>query len=57
MKAFSYTRNGAAREVLEFADLPNPQPDAGEMRVKIAYSGVNPSDVKRRAGTSNVLAL
>ena len=57
MKAFFYTRNGAAKEVLEFDDLPDPQPGLGEMRVKIAYSGVNPSDVKRRAGTSNVLAL
>ena len=57
MKAFSYTRNGAAKDVLEFNDLPDPQPGAGEMRVKVAYSGVNPSDVKRRAGTSNVLAF
>ena len=57
MKAFSYTRNGTAKEVLEFADLPDPEPGLGEMRVKIAYSGVNPSDVKRRAGTSNVLAF
>lgn len=57
MKAVSYTRNGPAKEVLEFGDLPDPQPGAGEMRVKIAYSGVNPSDVKRRAGTSNVLAF
>ena len=57
MKAFSYSRNGAAKEVLEFADLPDPQPGAGEIRVKIAYSGVNPSDVKRRAGSSNALAF
>lgn len=57
MKAFSYTRNGAAKDVLEFGDMPDPQPGTGEMRVKIAYSGVNPSDVKRRAGTSNVLAF
>ena len=57
MKAFSYTRNGAAKDVLEFSDLPDPQLGAGEMRVKIAYSGVNPSDVKRPAGTSNVLAF
>ena len=57
MKAFSYTRNGAAKEVLKFDHLPDPQPGLGEMRVKIAYSGVNPSDVKRRAGTSNALAF
>ena len=57
MKAVSYSRHGAAKEVLEFGHLPDPQPGIGEMRVKIAYSGVNPSDVKRRAGTSTVLAF
>jgi NADPH2:quinone reductase len=30
--------------------MPNPQPGAGEVRVKVATSGVNPSDWKRRQG-------
>ncbi|HMM77529.1 MAG TPA: NADPH:quinone reductase [Gammaproteobacteria bacterium] len=50
MQAAFYERTGAARSVLCIADLPLPQPAAGEVRVKLATSGVNPSDVKLRAG-------
>jgi NADPH2:quinone reductase len=53
MKAVWYDRNGPAQEVLEFGDQPTPEPGAGEVRVRIAFSGVNPSDVKRRAGWNN----
>jgi NADPH2:quinone reductase len=31
--------------------MPDPKPAAGEVRVRIAASGLNPSDVKRREGT------
>ncbi len=48
MKAVWYTRNGAAREVLEYGELPNPEPGIGEVRVKLHTSGINPSDVKFR---------
>lgn len=41
---------GAAREVLRLGEFPTPEPGAGEVRVKLATSGVNPSDVKTRAG-------
>jgi NADPH:quinone reductase len=50
MRAACYERTGPAREVLRLADLPTPAPGPGEVRVKIAASGVNPSDVKSRAG-------
>ena len=50
MKAALYRRTGAAREVIEIADVPKPEPQAGEVRVRIAYSGVNPSDTKARSG-------
>ena len=50
MKTALYTRNGSADAVLEFKDKPKPQPQAGEVLVKLATSGVNPSDVKSRAG-------
>jgi NADPH2:quinone reductase len=50
MKAAFYERTGPAREVLQWADLPDPQPGAGEVRVRVRWSGVNPSDVKSRAG-------
>jgi NADPH2:quinone reductase len=50
MKAAFYEQVGAAREVLRLADLPQPQPAAGEVRVRVEWSGVNPSDVKSRMG-------
>ena len=40
----------SAREVLSVVELPTPSPGAGEVRVKVAWSGVNPSDVKTRLG-------
>jgi NADPH2:quinone reductase len=48
MRAAWYPRNGEAREVLEVGELPTPGPGPGEVRVKLAVSGVNPSDVKSR---------
>lgn len=50
MKAAFYERLGPAREVLQVAELPDPQPGPGEVRVRIRCSGVNPSDVKSRVG-------
>jgi NADPH2:quinone reductase len=35
--------------VLHVGDVPTPEPGPGEVRVRLATSGVNPSDVKRRA--------
>ena len=49
MKTALYTRNGSADAVLELRDKPTPSPKAGEVLVKLATSGVNPSDVKSRA--------
>ena len=53
MRAALYRRKGPARQVLVVEDLPSPEPGAGELRVRLACSGVNPSDVKSRAGLSN----
>ncbi len=39
-----------AAEVLAFQEIEIPQPQAGEVLVKVAYSGINPIDVKTRAG-------
>jgi NADPH2:quinone reductase len=50
MRAAFYERVGPAREVLQLADLPDPEPVAGEVRVRLQWSGVNPSDVKSRGG-------
>lgn len=42
--------SGPADAVLILPDVPDPQPAAGEVLVSPAYSGVNPTDVRRRAG-------
>lgn len=48
MKAAWYEKNGAARDVMIVGEQPTPQPAAGEVRVQLHCSGVNPSDVKSR---------
>lgn len=54
MRVALYSRNGPARDVLQLTDLPTPEPGPGEVRVKLATSGVNPSDVKSRGGSRPV---
>jgi len=56
MRAAYYEQNGAAREVLRVGDVDTPQAGPGEVRVKLATSGVNPSDVKSRLGTTRKIA-
>ena len=50
MKALCYDRTGPARDVLELRNLPRPEPAAGEVLIRIAVSGANPSDAKTRSG-------
>jgi NADPH:quinone reductase len=50
MQAAYYERTGPASEVLVVGSVPDPQPGTGEVRVRLRWSGVNPSDVKSRAG-------
>lgn len=50
MRAAFYTRTGPASEVLQIGDQPRPEPGAGEVLVRVHASGINPADVKRRAG-------
>jgi NADPH:quinone reductase len=49
MKAAFYEQPGAS-DVLRIGDLPLPQPAAGEVRVRLRFSGVNPVDWKVRKG-------
>lgn len=56
MRAAFYERNGTAREVLHVAEVETPHAGAGEVRVKLAVSGVNPSDVKSRQGVTRKIA-
>ena len=53
MRAAIYERNGTAHDVLQQADLPEPTAGPGEVRVRMQWSGVNPSDAKSRAGLRN----
>ena len=48
MKAAWYEKQGAARDVLVVGQMNDPQPRAGEVRIRVAFSGVNPGDVKKR---------
>jgi len=51
MRAAWYEKNGPAAEVMIVGELPDPQPVAGEVRVRLYASAVNPSDVKARGGS------
>ncbi|SDC99236.1 NADPH:quinone reductase [Ruegeria marina] len=50
MKAITYRAFGPADEVLHLEEMQPPRPGPGEVLVDVALSGVNPSDVKARAG-------
>lgn len=43
-----YSRRGPAARVLRVTDVPEPEPAAGEVRVRVAVSGVNPTDIRAR---------
>ena len=50
MKAVWYESTGPARDVLQYGEVETPRPGPGEVRVRVAASGVNPSDTKKRGG-------
>ena len=54
MKAAWYEKQGAAREVLQVGEMPDPTPSAGEVRIRIAASGINPGDTKKRGDAFGV---
>jgi NADPH2:quinone reductase len=47
VRAISYTQPGGP-DVLTLGDRPTPDPGPGEVRVRLAFSGVNPTDWKSR---------
>jgi NADPH2:quinone reductase len=49
MRAGWYEKQGSARDVLVVGEMDDPQPRAGEVRIRVAASGINPGDVKKRA--------
>ncbi len=51
MKAVWYEQTGPAAEVLVYGEMPTPVAGAGEVRIRLETSGVNPADVGRRGGS------
>jgi len=47
VRAISYSQPGGP-DVLQLVDRPTPEPAPGEVRVRLAISGVNPTDWKSR---------
>lgn len=50
MRAAYYESVGSAEDVMQVGERPTPVPRDGEVRIRVFASGVNPSDVKTRAG-------
>jgi len=57
MRAIWYETQGRAEDVLTLGEVDEPQPGPGEVAVWIKASGVNPSDVKMRAGARGPMSL
>lgn len=51
MKAAWFNQFGPAGEVLQIGEIDTPSAGHGEVLVRLETSGVNPSDVKKRAGS------
>lgn len=52
MKAIIYRHNGGP-DVLQLVDRDLPTPGPGEVRVRVAVSGVNPTDWQARSGAAH----
>jgi NADPH2:quinone reductase len=48
MRAAWYEKQGPACEVLSAGEMETPHPRAGEVRIRLVASGINPGDVKKR---------
>ena len=55
MKAVWYEHIGAADDVLMHGNIDDPEVSDGEVLVRLRTSGINPSDVKTRAGARGEL--
>ena len=56
MKAAWYEKQGPARDVLIVGEMADPQPVAGEVRIRVAASGVNPGETRRRFWGRNAVS-
>jgi len=51
LKAAWYEKQGPASQVLTLGEMPDPHAGPGEVRIRIAASGINPGDIKKRQDT------
>jgi NADPH2:quinone reductase len=54
LRAIWYERQGPAHDVLVLGEMPDPEPDPGEVRLRIWASGINPGDVRKRQNSFGV---
>ena len=54
MDAVWYEKQGPARDVLVVGQMPDPEPGPGEVRIRVAASGINPGEVKKRQNAFGV---
>lgn len=57
MRAIWYADQGPAKDVLTLGEMDEPAPGPGEVAVYVKASGVNPSDVKQRAGVRGPMSV
>ena len=57
MRAIWYDEQGPAGDVLTLGETAEPAPGPGEVAVYVKASGVNPSDVKQRAGARGPMSV
>ncbi len=48
MRAAWYEKQGVAKDVLIVGEMPTPEAGPGEVRIRLAVSGINPGDIKKR---------
>ena len=53
MKAAYYEKTGRAKDVLKIGNFDSPKLGSNEVLILLKYSGINPSDVKKRMGWQN----
>src|SRR5246127_4752226 len=54
MKAIRIHQFGPTEEVLQYEDVPTPQPDAGELLIKVEAASLNRADLGLRKGTYRI---
>jgi NADPH2:quinone reductase len=55
VRAAFYETQGPAREVLKVGTMADPTPGPDELRIRVATSGINPGDIKKRPRKSQCL--